>query len=374
MLRIRKGGTKNRAFTLVELLVVVSIIALLIAILLPSLKRARESAKRVACNAGLRGVAQAGLTYAADDKDEFSIPIGYGDAKFDDSRYAYVGYGGKSGRGASLDLATALFGGANWMGAVHRPLNTVLFKDGVVGPKGSTGGGGSGRGSTGALDWSADAAQDLGLYHCAGDKGFTGMHQRGWKDSRLSAYDYFGTSFAANPLLIGVPGSQDPLKSNSMYRRPMSRVPSPSNTVLYWEYSARYAFYADNDITKGGEYIQTTVPGGGCYWPYTEYLNMTAHGHHGQDWNFNVSFGDGHAAWIKVKGHGYVDVDLANLGSYCKGTGGTSNRCKCVYVRGLGWQLDTLPSTPVVTNKANSGVSGQLASKEGSGPPFEVIP
>ena len=54
------------AFTLIELLVVVAIIALLIAILLPSLARAREAAKRGACGSNLKTVSTACKTYAFD--------------------------------------------------------------------------------------------------------------------------------------------------------------------------------------------------------------------------------------------------------------------------------------------------------------------
>ena len=50
---------------MVELLVVVSIIALLIAILLPSLRKAREQAKLATCLANMTGIAKAGLVYAA---------------------------------------------------------------------------------------------------------------------------------------------------------------------------------------------------------------------------------------------------------------------------------------------------------------------
>jgi len=56
----------RRAFTLVELLVVIGIIALLVAILLPALTAAREMARRTACASNLRQLALAVHLYAAD--------------------------------------------------------------------------------------------------------------------------------------------------------------------------------------------------------------------------------------------------------------------------------------------------------------------
>ena len=58
----------RRAFTLVELLVVIGIIALLISVLLPALNKANQQAKKIACQSNLRMMGQALAVYTNDTK------------------------------------------------------------------------------------------------------------------------------------------------------------------------------------------------------------------------------------------------------------------------------------------------------------------
>ncbi|KKL04774.1 hypothetical protein LCGC14_2612710, partial [marine sediment metagenome] len=65
------SGRGSSAFTLVELLVVVAIVALLVTILMPSLQRARELTRRAMCKTQLNGLVKANQLYAADNEHHY---------------------------------------------------------------------------------------------------------------------------------------------------------------------------------------------------------------------------------------------------------------------------------------------------------------
>ncbi|NOX58851.1 MAG: prepilin-type N-terminal cleavage/methylation domain-containing protein [Planctomycetes bacterium] len=344
----RRTARRGGGFTLVELLVVVSIIALLISILLPSLQKARDSAKRIKCSANVRGIAQAGLTYAADDRQEFAIPVNEGDVLFNETYRSSYSYGGKSGTGHTGIVSTSFFSGARGQGSAHRPLNPIMYPKATFRNPANT--------NFGTANWDFDAAEDLPIYSCPGDRGFPGMHMQGWRDQRsTTSYDYFGTAYNANVYMVGAPGLGTTVFSNSPYRRSVSRIPNAGNTILYMENAARYAAYATNP-----ELDQD--PAAGCFWPYT-YGDFTAKGFHKQDFRFNVSFCDGSARWIKIKGHGMVYY----------GPGTVENSSRCVLQRGPDWQIDCMPGSLLETNKIRSSDINGHVQLDGSEGQFLVV-
>ncbi|HVM46435.1 MAG TPA: DUF1559 domain-containing protein [Candidatus Acidoferrum sp.] len=72
--RLKNPASDRQAFTLVELLVVIAVVALLAALLLPALASAREKSRKAACISNLRQLGIAVQSYASDN--EGKIPYG----------------------------------------------------------------------------------------------------------------------------------------------------------------------------------------------------------------------------------------------------------------------------------------------------------
>lgn len=80
---------RRAAFTLIELLVVIAILGLLISLLVPSLGRSKQLARRVVCLTNLRGMAVAASQYAAEGDGSYPL------AKYtpqDTSEYTYISW------------------------------------------------------------------------------------------------------------------------------------------------------------------------------------------------------------------------------------------------------------------------------------------
>ena len=68
---IRQKYRYKQGFTLIELLVVIAIISLLMAVLLPALRKARVLTKRIVCQSNLRQIAAAWQLYLKDSDGLF---------------------------------------------------------------------------------------------------------------------------------------------------------------------------------------------------------------------------------------------------------------------------------------------------------------
>ncbi len=173
----------RRGFSLVELLVSIAIIAVLLAMLLPTLVHARRLSHQVNCANNLRQVSIGWVTYIQENKDTFPR---FG--VFPDWNY----------------------GGASFLGpertpilASERPINRYIADD-----------------DTGA----AMSRNLIALFRCPSDRGVyerggtvRGVSPRSLLEEGRSCFENFGTSYRANPFLLdsrraGIDELQRPLR------------------------------------------------------------------------------------------------------------------------------------------------------------------
>jgi len=229
--------SRPRAFTLVELLVVIGIIALLISVLLPALNKAHQSANRVACLSNLRQIGTAHMMYANDNKGKFVYTAAMASGN-DYSASSIWLVGGRMGTYASAAVRP-------WNRALNRYLGSTLQA-----------------GAPGADDPVAQESM-FRVWSCPGDV----------LDGPLSQYSQFGSSFMYNAATTNFSlWYLSPRRFDGLANHTYSTVKNSAKVVLEYEIIG-YDFAMDYAIQP---------------W-------------HGRPYETNVCFVDGHCATVTMK-------------------------------------------------------------------------
>jgi prepilin-type N-terminal cleavage/methylation domain-containing protein len=243
-------GTCRRGFTLIELLVVIAIIAILAAMLLPALSKAKLKAQRINCINNLRQFAIACKMYTDDQYGR--IPCSY--PAYNGFPSAWVPGNAETGG----DVGPYIYGGADPAGIMN----------GTIWPY----------------------VKSIGVFHCPADQRIATagpVQYRGKPILRsVSMNSYLaGRSSGTSPEWLIWPASSaaGPMDPNRPVYRKESEIKQPSLTWL--------ALDEDQDSINDGMFL---VNAGTVAFPD---LPSRAHGN-----AYGINFNDGHAEVYNLKG------------------------------------------------------------------------
>ncbi len=331
--RLLDRPRRARAMTLIELAATTASITALSGLLIPALTGARGQAKETHCLSNLARLAEASSIYATTDANELAIPVHrlMGLTPGANGEYEWGGKAGIAEPLSGTDPLSSKWGTQNGRGPASRLLNRVIygnvFPDWIDHP-----------GPDGA-DWLNDSRLELDVFRCPADYGYTGHHFQAWRDSGLTSYDHYGNSYVANAFWVGVAGGNCTIMSNSSFLRPVSRIPTPAQTLLFLENAGRFA-WRKNYGSDGCSSLGGGAPGGD--------VEQSVRGWHGRMWMFQVAFVDGRAGAVRMEGHEHPQYTIGRYPDY-NGNPTDWFNWLCVIIRGADWRLDTLPAPPVKT-------------------------
>jgi prepilin-type N-terminal cleavage/methylation domain-containing protein/prepilin-type processing-associated H-X9-DG protein len=241
---------KRRGFTLVELLVVISIIAMLLAILMPALGKAREQARRVVCASQFKQFGLAALGYA--NSNDAWLPAGHWGENCSIRNWQAF----KFGWDISAEIIRcpsvrrSVWFQDNWEYATKA--NSPPFV-----------------GSSGSLRYT--------YFSYWGGYGGLGPPHDTWKGWLTNKFvrRYLGRGEYSDPIFRPVPQTTDPKQSSS---QPLAQ-----------DYSLRYEFVMNS---TGWQHINSRPP-------------RSNHNENGAPWavGANMLYADGHVKWSRLSRH-----------------------------------------------------------------------